>query len=87
VAGALVATAAAPAHAGPFAGQDDLGRRLTVCAESLGVRWIPGGVPFDYLHYPETFTVEGFDSGYVYGLAFGHINRHVYVQNGWFCDA
>jgi hypothetical protein len=63
-----------------------IGVRETVCAESLFVRTEPLGAWMGTLHNPETFLVEGPRSGgYVYGFAYGHINRHGWVQDGWFC--
>lgn len=63
--------------------------RLTVCAADLGVRHTRGGTPFNNLHHPQTFTVKGVDaefhSEWVYGFAWGDVNAHGYVQNGWFC--
>ncbi|SPL88859.1 unnamed protein product [[Actinomadura] parvosata subsp. kistnae] len=38
----------------------------------------------------DTFTVKGFDGAYkewVYGFAYGRVNAHGWVQNGWFCNA
>lgn len=81
---AVLATAGAAHASGPYsyAGSDDVGRRLTVCAASLTVYDLRG-----QLRNPQTFTVKGFDRGYVYGFAWGHVNAHGLVQNGWFCDA
>jgi hypothetical protein len=78
---------------GPYryaSGQDAADQvRLTVCATDLGVRHTRGGTPFNYLHHPQTFTVKGVDaefgSEWVYGFAWGNVNAHGYVQNGWFC--
>jgi hypothetical protein len=85
---AMVGATAGVAHAAgpyPYAGNDDLGRRLTVCAESLDVHDLKG-----WLSYPQTFTVESFqgaDKTWVYGFAWGNVNAHGLVLNGWFCDA
>ena len=63
-----------------------IGVRETVCAQDLFVRTSPGGAWMGTLHNPETFLVEGPRSGgYIYGFAYGHINRHGWVQDGWFC--
>ncbi|MGK5741091.1 hypothetical protein [Micromonospora sp. URMC 103] len=38
------------------------------------------------LYRGQTFLVEGPRSGgYVYGFAYGHINRRGWVQDDWFC--
>ncbi|AQZ70400.1 hypothetical protein BKM31_14930 [[Actinomadura] parvosata subsp. kistnae] len=85
---ALVAGTGAAAHAAgpyPYAGSDDIGRRLTVCATDLQVRDVVG-----VLRRGDTFTVKGFDGAYkewVYGFAYGRVNAHGWVQNGWFCNA
>jgi hypothetical protein len=63
-----------------------IGVRETVCANDLFVRTSPGGAWMGTLHSGETFLVEGpRSSGYIYGFAYGHINRHGWVQDGWFC--
>lgn len=81
VALAVVATAA-PAHAA----NGTIGVRETVCADSLFVRTSPGGAWMGTLYRGQTFLVEGPRSGgYIYGFAYGHINRHGWVQDGWFC--
>lgn len=87
-AGLVLSTSTAAHASGPYykATSADLGVRLTVCANTLGVRYSPGGTPFGYLSYPQTFTVEGFStSEWVYGLAYGGVGQHGWVQNGWFC--
>jgi hypothetical protein len=33
----------------------------------------------------QTFTVESTEPGWDYGFAYGNINRHGWVQAGWFC--
>lgn len=79
---------ASVAHAGgpyPYARNDDIGRRLTVCASSLTVYDLKG-----QLHNPQTFTVRGFQDAcktWVHGFAWGNVNAHGVVLNGWFCDA
>jgi hypothetical protein len=63
-----------------------VGVRETVCADSLFVRTDPGGAWMGTLYKGQTFLVEGPRSGgYIYGFAYGHINRHGWVQDGWFC--
>jgi hypothetical protein len=82
----------APATAGGpylYASGGSIGQRLTVCAQDLGVRPSRGGTPFNYLYAGQTFLVQGVDSEFgsewVYGFAYGNVNAHGYVQNGWFC--
>ncbi len=63
-----------------------VGVRETVCADSLFVRTTAGGAWMGTLYQGQTFLVEGPSSdGYIYGFAYGYINRHGWVQNGWFC--
>ncbi|ASW58075.1 hypothetical protein CIK06_27875 [Plantactinospora sp. KBS50] len=63
-----------------------IGVRETVCAESLFVRTEPVGAWMGTLYTGQTFLVKGPKSGgYVYGFAYGHINRNGWVQDGWFC--
>ncbi|HWB37605.1 MAG TPA: hypothetical protein VHA75_16445 [Rugosimonospora sp.] len=63
-----------------------IGVRETVCANDLYVRTDPGGAWMGTLDAGQTFLVEGPRSGgYIYGFAYGHINRHGWVQDGWFC--
>jgi hypothetical protein len=80
------------AHAGGpllWASSGSIGHRLTVCADSLSVRHTRGGAAFAILNRPQTFTVENVDqefgSEWVWGFAWGNVNAHGYVQNGWFC--
>jgi hypothetical protein len=80
-AAALTTALAAPASAA----DGTVGQRETVCAESLSVRTQPGGAWMGTLTYPQTFAVERVSGGWVYGFAYGHINRHGWVQDGWFC--
>jgi hypothetical protein len=77
---ALVA-AAAPAQAANGA----VGVRETVCAQDLSVRTEPLGAWMGTLYQGQTFLVEQVDGSWVYGFAYGQINRHGWVQNGWFC--
>jgi uncharacterized membrane protein len=63
-----------------------IGTRETVCADSLFVRTTAGGAWTGTLYAGQTFLVEGpSSSGYIYGFAYGYINRHGWVQDGWFC--
>ncbi|MGS2617397.1 hypothetical protein ACVCAH_23165 [Micromonospora sp. LZ34] len=88
-AGVLAAAVAAalltaPTAAGAADGR--IGVRETVCAQSLFVRTQPNGAWMGTLYQGQTFLVEGPRSGgYVYGFAYGHINRRGWVQDGWFC--
>ncbi|WP_461007997.1 hypothetical protein [Streptomyces capparidis] len=61
------------------------GVRETVCADSLYVRTEPGGAWMGTLHHPQTFLVERVSGGWAYGFAYGDVNRHGWVQDGWFC--
>lgn len=90
---AILLGAATPAYAGGphvWASGGSIGKRLTVCAQDLGVRHSRGGNPFASLANGQTFTVENVDqefgSEWVYGFAWGNVNAHGYVQNGWFCN-
>ncbi|MDG4826852.1 hypothetical protein O7635_33820 [Asanoa sp. WMMD1127] len=81
-AAAAVALTAAPARAD----NGTIGVRETVCAQDLFVRTTPNGAWMGTLYQGQTFLVEGPRSGgYVYGFAYGHINRRGWVQDGWFC--
>lgn len=77
----VVVTTAAPAHAA----NGTVGVRETVCAETLDVRTAPLGAWMGTLYKGQTFLVEQLDGSWVYGFAYGNINRHGWVQNGWFC--
>ena len=85
---ALTVTAAllvAPATAARAA-NGTIGEREAVCADSLFVRTQPIGAWMGTLYRGQTFLVEGPRSGgYVYGFAYGHVNRRGWVQDGWFC--
>jgi len=86
VAAGLVATALLATPTAAQAAYGTIGERETVCAQSLYVRTSPGGAWMGTLYYGQTFLVEGpRSSGYIYGFAYGHINRHGWVQDGWFC--
>ncbi|MCX5316062.1 hypothetical protein OHA03_35805 [Streptomyces sp. NBC_00154] len=61
------------------------GVRMTVCADSLYVRTDPGGAWMGTLSYPQTFDVKSVSGDWVYGFAYGNVNRNGWVQNGWFC--
>jgi len=79
---AMLATTATPASAADGV----VGVRETVCANTLYLRTTPGGAWQGTLYNGQTFLVEGPSSdGYIYGFAYGDINRHGWVQNGWFC--
>jgi hypothetical protein len=80
-ASALLATTATPAQAA----NGTVGVRETVCADSLYVRTQPLGAWMGTLYHGQTFLVEQLDGSWVYGFAYGDINRHGWVQNGWFC--
>ncbi|MEU6077219.1 hypothetical protein [Micromonospora sp. NPDC047074] len=63
-----------------------IGQREEVCAQDLFVRTAPVGAWMGTLYRGQTFLVEGPRSaGYVYGFAYGHVNRRGWVQDGWFC--
>jgi hypothetical protein len=89
----LLFTLAVPAQAnGPYryANHNDHGKRMSICAQSLAVRHSPGGGAFAYLYQPQTFLVKDagrleFGGGWVYGFAYGNVNAHGWIQNGWFC--
>ncbi|MFG1955244.1 hypothetical protein [Micromonospora sp. NPDC048830] len=89
VVAALAAASAAGALALPAQAQaayGAIGERETVCAETLYVRTDPNGAWLGTLYRGQTFLVEGPRSGgYVYGFAYGYINRRGWVQDGWFC--
>ena len=62
--------------------------RHTICATDLYVRETAAGAIVGTLFKGETFDAEQYSpSGdWVYGMAYGHVNRHGWVQNGWFCQ-
>ena len=62
-----------------------VGVREVVCAEDLAVRTQPVGAWMGVLKHPQTFLVERVEGGWVYGFAYGDVNRRGWVQNGWFC--
>lgn len=66
------------------AGYADVGERETVCAQTLSVRTSPGGAWMGTLYQGQTFYVREVQGSWVYGFAYGYINRNGWVQNGWF---
>ncbi|WP_037914129.1 hypothetical protein [Actinacidiphila yeochonensis] len=83
---AVLATAALLALTSPASAADGtLGVRETVCAQDLDLRTAPLGAWQGTLYKGQTFLVEELDGSWVYGFAYGDINRHGWVQNGWFC--
>jgi hypothetical protein len=85
-AAALLSAAAALAVPAPASAADGtVGTRETVCAQDLYVRTAPLGAWTGTLYQGQTFLVEQLDGSWVYGFAYGDINRHGWVQNGWFC--
>ncbi|MET7370629.1 hypothetical protein ABZS61_33160 [Streptomyces sp. NPDC005566] len=63
-----------------------VGQRETVCAQDLFVRvTAPHGAWMGTLYRGQTFLVEQAGGDWVYGFAYGDINRRGWVQNGWFC--
>ncbi|MFG2625863.1 hypothetical protein [Streptomyces sp. NPDC048473] len=83
--GALTAGLLMAAGPAAEAANGTVGRRETVCAQDLYVRTDPGGAWMGTLYKGQTFTVESKQSGWAYGFAYGDINRHGWVQDGWFC--
>jgi hypothetical protein len=77
--GAYQAFKITPAHADT---------RRTVCAESLYVRETAAGAIIGTLFKGQSINVERYSpSGdWAYGMAYGHVNTHGWVQNGWFCN-
>lgn len=60
--------------------------RHTVCAADLYVREQPLGRAIGTLYTGQTFDVERYSAeGWAYGMAYGNVNQHGWVQNGWFC--
>ncbi|SCK09585.1 hypothetical protein H181DRAFT_00479 [Streptomyces sp. WMMB 714] len=79
---ALGATLTGPATAA----DGHTGKRETVCADTLAVRvTAPHGAWMGDLTKGQTFLVEEAGGNWVYGFAYGDINRRGWVQNGWFC--
>ncbi|WP_206337294.1 hypothetical protein [Streptomyces sp. Z26] len=83
---ALTATVAALTAGPATAGDGHAGKRETVCADDLAVRvTAPHGAWMGTLFRGQTFLVEEAGGDWVYGFAYGDINRRGWVQNGWFC--
>ncbi|MFC8230323.1 hypothetical protein [Streptomyces sp. NPDC057287] len=82
-----LATAAVLMTASPAGAADGtVGKRETVCAQDLFVRvTAPHGAWMGTLSRGQTFLVEEGGGDWVYGFAYGDINRRGWVQNGWFC--
>jgi hypothetical protein len=62
------------------------GARKSVCADSLLVRG--GGAPGYYvgeLHRGESFLVTGAGDVFVYGFAYGHVNKWGHVMKKYLC--
>jgi hypothetical protein len=60
--------------------------RETVCAQNLYVREQPLGRVIGTLYTGQTIDVERYSaSGWAYGMAYGHVDAHGWVQGGWFC--
>ncbi|MFI6821196.1 hypothetical protein ACIBJE_09595 [Micromonospora sp. NPDC050187] len=84
VAAMVAAVALTPTAAS--AANGTIGVREEVCATDLFVRTQPNGAWMGTLYKGQTFLVEGPRSGgYIYGFAYGSINRRGWVQDGWFC--
>ncbi|MFF9769121.1 hypothetical protein ACF1GT_21375 [Streptomyces sp. NPDC014636] len=79
--GAAVLLATVPAAAA----NGTIGVRETVCADDLYVRTAPLGAWTGTLYKGQTFLVESKQGSWVYGFAYGDINRRGWVQDGWFC--
>ncbi len=82
---AALTLAAGPTATPAHAANGTPGERETVCADSLFVRTEPLGAWMGTLYRPQTFLVERVSGGWAYGFAYGDINRHGWVQDGWFC--
>ncbi|MET7639112.1 hypothetical protein [Streptomyces sp. NPDC005438] len=86
VLGLALALSATLATASANAADGHQGKRETVCAEDLAVRvTAPHGAWMGDLRKGQTFLVEEAGGNWVYGFAYGDINRRGWVQNGWFC--
>lgn len=83
-AGLSVASATALAPAAEAA-DGQVGQRETVCAQTLALRTEPLGAWQGTLVQGQTFAVEQVNGSWVYGFAYGDINRKGWVQQGWFC--
>lgn len=80
------ALAAAPAMAASSDVHPNASRHI-VCAQTLSVRYSPGGEAFGTLTAGESFDVEYKDStgNWAYGAAYGHVNAHGWVLANYFC--
>ncbi|WP_222723732.1 hypothetical protein [Streptomyces sp. t39] len=79
---ASLAVTATPA----YSADGTVGQRETVCAQDLFVRvTAPHGAWMGTLYRGQTFLVEKDNGDWVYGFAYGDINRRGWVQDGWFC--
>lgn len=86
LAAVLAATTLTVTAAPAQAANGRIGVRETVCAQDLYVRTEPNGAFMGTLYKGQTFLVKGPRSGgYIYGFAYGYINRNGWVQDGWFC--
>ncbi|MFH8738579.1 MULTISPECIES: hypothetical protein [unclassified Streptomyces] len=84
----VIATASAAILLGTgpaLAANGTIGERETVCANDLYVRTAPLGAWTGTLYKGQTFLVESKQGDWVYGFAYGDINRRGWVQDGWFC--
>jgi hypothetical protein len=81
---ALLTASAAVAAIGPYK-RGTIGVRETVCAQDLYVRTEPLGAWMGTLYKGQSFYVEARSGEWVYGFAYGDINRRGWVQDGWFC--
>lgn len=83
--GTLLTAAPASADIGPLA-RGTVGERETICADSLTLRrTAPHGAWDGDLRRGQTFFVESGSGEWLYGFAYGDLNRRGWVQNGWFC--
>jgi hypothetical protein len=88
-----LALVVSPAIAGGplrYANWNDVGRRMSICAQDLAVRSYPGGPAFAYMYSGQTILIKDagqveFGGEWVYGFVYGNVNAHGYIQNGWFC--
>lgn len=88
--GAAVLTAglsAAPAMAAPSSAVQATVTRMHVCAQDLYVRNAPAGQVIGTLYQGQTFDVERYSpSGqWAYGMAYGHVNQHGWVEAAYLC--
>ncbi|QKW05683.1 hypothetical protein HUT18_04095 [Streptomyces sp. NA04227] len=83
---AVLGVGALLAGADPASAADGtIGERETVCSQDLFVRTQPLGAWMGTLYKGQTFLVERKQGDWVYGFAYGDINRRGWVQDGWFC--